>query len=70
MPTDDTDTPITLRETAEANEAHDQHVEDVRKRVKLLRQSLRASLDGEHQRASDLLDDLEQLDAPEDDDAD
>jgi archaellum component FlaC len=65
MPNDDTDTPITLREAAEANEAHDQHLDDIGERLELLRRSLRASLDGEHQRAADLLDELERLDETE-----
>jgi len=70
MPSDDADTPITPCEANEAINAHDRRAADVRERLTLLRRSLHASLDGDHERAAQLLDTLDDMEADTGGDAD
>jgi len=50
---------MTLDEADEAIEEHDRNLERTSGRIDALRRSIRASLDGDHDRASRLLDTLD-----------
>jgi len=58
----DRDDDITLEEVDDVLASHDRASEEIRERTARLRQSIRASLEGDHDRAANILDTLEEGD--------